>query len=143
MKLIPKFLTISLVIAIYLIFLFGMMVMYFSVFGENLFLLILLIIGFGYLLEFISGRFPVESIVQVWKSAFQKTTVPMLIVCMIGALGLEYITSQSYTQVTVALFFLTLAALVLITIFYGFKNVFHASGFEIVEPKKSKKKEVI
>lgn len=120
-----------------------MVALYFNVFGENLMLLILLIIGFGFLLEFIASRFPPESIIQTWKAAFQKTSMPMLVVCMLGAVGLQYVSSHSYSKVTVALFFIVLAALVLMTVIYGFKQVFHASGFEIVEPKKSKQKEVI
>lgn len=139
MNYISKFLVISLVIAVYVLLFTGAMYLYFQVFGENIFLLVLLLIVSGFVWQFTVDRFPTESSIHIWKEGFERTKFPMAFVCLIGAVGMTYVSSDSYSKLTVASFFLTIAALLLMTVIYGFKKVFAFYGFNIVDSKKSKR----
>lgn len=134
-----KFLIISLVIAVYVLLFTGVMYLYFKVFGENIFLLVLLLIVSGFVWQFIVNRFPIDSDIHIWKEAFERTKFPMVFVCLIAAVGMTYVPSDSYSKLTVAFFFITIAALLLITVFYGFKQVFAFYGFNVADSKKSKR----
>lgn len=143
MKSLPIFLIISFVISIYVLSIIGLVYLYFSVFGENLLLLVLLLIIFSVLLNFIANRFDIESKIHIWKEAFQRTTFPLTVVCMLGAVALPYLSLQSYSMLISAIFFLILAVLLFSYVFFSFKSVFLAYGFKVLESKKTKQREVI
>lgn len=138
-----KFLLVSLAIAIYILIFTGCLYVVFSIFGENLIPVIGLLILFSFGLESIGKRFSVESKVQVWKDAIQSSCVGLTIAFMVASVGYQYVTSHQYHQVFVALFFLVLAALVVGSVIYTFRNVFNTYGFDIGEPKIKKQKKVI
>ncbi|NWK51939.1 hypothetical protein HYG89_05075 [Acinetobacter sp. SwsAc5] len=138
-----KFLLVSLAIAAYILIFTGCLYVVFSIFGENLIPVIGLLILFSFGLESIGKRFSVESKVQVWKDAIQSSCVGLTIAFMVGSVGYQYVTSHQYHQLFVALIFLVLAALVVGSVIYTFRNVFNTYGFDIGEPKIKKQKKVI
>lgn len=138
-----KFLLISFAIAVYVLIFTGCLYVIFSIFDENLIPVIGLLWLFSFGLESFGKRFPVESKVQVWKDAIQRSCLGLAIAFMVASVGHQYVTSHQYHQLFVALFFLVLAALVGCLVISNFRNVFITYGFDIGEPKIKKQKKVI
>lgn len=139
-----KFFTICLVIAIYLVALFGLMYLYFKTFGENLTPILAIVFGFGILSNLIIDRLFKSETVRIWQRAFCNANVEMVLVSVVGGAAIKYIQSTQASVIGLGIVFLLLTCAAVYVVLRNFAVVFEVSGFNLfVRNKKKKAKEVI